>query len=76
MGFTRCFRIEVKEFQVSMSDGGLVKLFERSHKSHSSITLGRFSVLWLSNMVNKLLVANAERSFVLKFNEASHVFLA
>lgn len=59
-----------------MSDGGLVKLSERSCKSYSLITLGRFGVLWLSNMVNKLLVANAKRSFVLKFNEASRAFLA
>lgn len=76
MGFSRCFRIEGKEFQVSVSDGGLVKLTEWSCKSHSSISLGRFGAVWLANMANKLLVAEAACSFVLKFNEALRAFLA
>lgn len=71
MGFSCCFLIEAKEFQVSVSDGGLVKVSEWSHKNHISISLGRFGAVWLANMASNLLVVEVECPFVLKFNDAS-----
>lgn len=59
-----------------MSDGGVIKVSEWSRKSFSSISLGRFGAVWMVNLVDKLLEADAARPFALKFNEASRAFLA
>ncbi|KAB1223298.1 hypothetical protein CJ030_MR2G007847 [Morella rubra] len=59
-----------------MSDRGVIKVSEWSRKSFSTISLGRFGVVWTVNLVSKLLAADAAIPFALKFNKASIAFLA
>ncbi|KAB1213041.1 Cycloartenol synthase [Morella rubra] len=70
-----CAKNRSKEFQVSVSDGGAIKVSEWSRKSYSMISLRRFGAVWMANLVGKLLAADADCPFVLKFN-ASRAFLA
>ncbi|KAB1223806.1 Programmed cell death protein 2 [Morella rubra] len=48
--FSRSFGVEVKDFQVTVNDNGVVKLSEWSWKALSSIFLGRFGAVWMVNM--------------------------
>ncbi|KAB1201117.1 hypothetical protein CJ030_MR0G005030 [Morella rubra] len=76
MGFDRCFRVEAKDFQVSVSDRGVVRWSDWSRKSHSAISFGRYGVVWLVNLASKLLGAAVDQDVILKFNEGSRAFLA
>lgn len=76
MTFSWSFRVEAKEFQVSVSDNGVVKLSEWSYKSLSSIFLERYEAVWMVNLASRLLVVDGQRDVTLKFNESLSAFLA
>lgn len=74
--FNSRFRVEAKEFVVSVNEYGTVKLIEWGQKISNTICLGKFSALWMVNMVGKLRVVDKFEDFVAKHNEASRAFLA
>ncbi|KAB1206533.1 hypothetical protein CJ030_MR7G000011 [Morella rubra] len=76
MSFTRSFRVEAKEFHVSVSVGGVVKLTEWSRKSVSAISFGKYGAVWVINMGERLMAANGDSSFVSKANDYSQALLA
>ncbi|KAB1207900.1 hypothetical protein CJ030_MR7G024262 [Morella rubra] len=76
MSFIRNFRIESKEFQVSISARGVVKFSEWSLKSMNIVHMGKFGVCWLVNMSHSLLKAGTTSDFSSKFNESGCGFLA
>lgn len=76
MCFVRNFRIEFKEFQVSISARGVVKFSEWCLKSMNIVHMEKFGVLWLVNMSDSLLKAGATSDFSSKFTESGHGFLA
>lgn len=53
--FSRSFGVEVKDFQVTVNDNGVVKLSEWSWKALSSIFLRRFGAVWMVNMASRFL---------------------
>lgn len=60
MGFSQCFRVETKDFQVSVSDSGAIRWSEWNRKSRRAISLGRYGVVWVVNLATKLLSTNGE----------------
>lgn len=75
MVFNHRFRVEAKDFAVSINDSGIVKLTGWGSKFSYSIFMGRYGSIWIVNMVDRLRRSEFE-DCVFKFNESSIVFLA
>lgn len=75
MIFNCRFRVEAKEFTVSVNELGTVRMTEWSSKISTAICMGRFGALWMVNMVNKLRAADKTNDFTAKFSESSRAFL-
>lgn len=64
MVFSSRFRIEAKEFVVSVNYSGIIKLSEWGSKISATIRMGRYGAVWMVNMVDKMRVTNKLEEFV------------
>ncbi|KAB1222692.1 Solanesyl diphosphate synthase 3, chloroplastic/mitochondrial [Morella rubra] len=74
--FNHCFRIESKEFQVRISAKGDILFLEWSSRFVNVIHMGKYGVVWMVNMSDKLMAASPVVEFASKFNESRRGFLA
>ncbi|KAB1203319.1 hypothetical protein CJ030_MR8G012801 [Morella rubra] len=74
--FSRNFRIESKDFQVTIRENGELQFSEWSPKSVNAIHMGKYGAMWMVNMSDKLMEIAPEVDFASKFNESSRGFLA
>lgn len=76
MVFNQRFRVEIKEFEVSVKTSGTVRIIERGSRMSTAIHMGRYGGIWMVNMVDKLRAVSKSEEFVAKFTELPRVFLA